>query len=170
MSNDSESIYEEAYAAHYEDADAEKAKRLYRAVIEKFPDSKEAGYARTQLQNLDSNPPQPDRSRNLTSTQSTSSGRRNSDSSPSAVASVKNAFPVLETISTLFKVLALVNALGCIAVGIYVGGAAILAGILLGAFSGVLCWAIAESILVLLAIEKNTRAAARAVESSEEQK
>ncbi|WP_224981301.1 heavy metal-binding domain-containing protein [Geomonas agri] len=53
MSETSQSLYKKAYDAHYKECDYGKALPSYNAVIEEFPDSAEATYARTQLENLE---------------------------------------------------------------------------------------------------------------------
>lgn len=45
-------LYKKAYDAHYEDGDLEEARVLYQQLVEGFAQSKEAGYARSQLEHL----------------------------------------------------------------------------------------------------------------------
>jgi hypothetical protein len=44
--------YASAYAAHYTGSKLLEALRLYRKVMEAHPDAQEAGYSRTQVQNI----------------------------------------------------------------------------------------------------------------------
>jgi hypothetical protein len=44
--------YAEAYAAHYTGRDLPVALQLYRKVMASHPDAQEAGYSRTQVQNI----------------------------------------------------------------------------------------------------------------------
>jgi hypothetical protein len=44
--------YATAYAAHYSDHDLPRALQLYLKVVSDHPDTKEAGYARLQAQNI----------------------------------------------------------------------------------------------------------------------
>ena len=55
----SEQLYQRAYSVHYDDRDFEAALSLYREVIATFPDSVEAGYSRSQIENIEKslNPP-----------------------------------------------------------------------------------------------------------------
>lgn len=48
-----QSLYQQAYTAHYSEFDCDKALDGYRRVISEFPNSAEAGYARTQITNLE---------------------------------------------------------------------------------------------------------------------
>lgn len=52
MAETSESLFKKAYDAHYKERNFEKASAGYNAVIEQFPDSPEASYARQQLEHL----------------------------------------------------------------------------------------------------------------------
>lgn len=54
ISETSQALYKRAYDAHYKESDYDKALLNYNLVIEHFPDSAEANYARTQLENLNS--------------------------------------------------------------------------------------------------------------------
>lgn len=49
----SRDLFQKAYDLHYKKYDLELAEAHYKLVIEKFPDSPEAGYAKTQLRNLE---------------------------------------------------------------------------------------------------------------------
>jgi uncharacterized protein YbjQ (UPF0145 family) len=53
LKRDPEALYREAYDAHYVEHDVSRAFAGYTALVEKYPDSREAGYARAQLQNLE---------------------------------------------------------------------------------------------------------------------
>lgn len=44
--------YDAAYAAHYENKDLREALELYRRILAAHPDTKEAGYSRSQIQNI----------------------------------------------------------------------------------------------------------------------
>jgi len=44
--------YAEAYAAHYTKKNMLDALKLYKNVIDAYPDTKEAEYSRTQIQNI----------------------------------------------------------------------------------------------------------------------
>lgn len=48
----SEELYEKAYGLHYKAKNFEEAYRTYKQILDMYPDSKEAGYAASQLQNL----------------------------------------------------------------------------------------------------------------------
>jgi uncharacterized protein YbjQ (UPF0145 family) len=48
-----EALYREAYDAHYTERDIARAFGGYTALLEQYPDSREAGYARMQLKNLE---------------------------------------------------------------------------------------------------------------------
>jgi uncharacterized protein YbjQ (UPF0145 family) len=48
-----EDIYQQAYRDHYTHSDSESARVAYQRVIQEYPKSAEAGYARTQLENLE---------------------------------------------------------------------------------------------------------------------
>ena len=48
----SEQLYKTAYDAHYKAKDIEKAQAGYEALLNEYPDSSEASYARTQLDNI----------------------------------------------------------------------------------------------------------------------
>jgi len=47
-----EALYRQAHALHWDERSLEPAEKIYEQVIEEYPDSKEAGYARTQLENI----------------------------------------------------------------------------------------------------------------------
>jgi tetratricopeptide (TPR) repeat protein len=49
----SDQLYQEAYAAHYSERMYEKALDIYQQIIELYPDSTEAGYAKTQIKNIE---------------------------------------------------------------------------------------------------------------------
>ena len=49
----SEELFQEAYAAHHKQEEFASARSLYEAIIATYPDSKEAQYARVQLENLE---------------------------------------------------------------------------------------------------------------------
>ena len=49
---ESQESYKQAYALHYKTGDTEKASTLYQEILAKFPNTKEASYARTQLENI----------------------------------------------------------------------------------------------------------------------
>lgn len=49
---DSKALYKEAYRLHYEERDLSGAYGFYQQVVEMHPDTPEATYARTQLENL----------------------------------------------------------------------------------------------------------------------
>lgn len=49
---DSAAMYRLAYDAHYNRSEFDEAERIYRQVLAEHPDSQEARYARTQLENL----------------------------------------------------------------------------------------------------------------------
>ena len=53
MPEPSESLYKTAYDAHYKECNYEKGLSGYNLAIEQFPDSAEARYAKTQLENLE---------------------------------------------------------------------------------------------------------------------
>lgn len=44
--------YAAAHAAHYETKDLREALELYRSILAAHPDSQEAGYSRSQIQNI----------------------------------------------------------------------------------------------------------------------
>jgi len=44
--------YAEAYAAHYTTKDLHEALKLYKAIMAEHPNTKEAEYSRTQIQNI----------------------------------------------------------------------------------------------------------------------
>ena len=44
--------YAAAYAAHYETKDLREALELYRGIVAAHPDTQEAGYSRSQIQNI----------------------------------------------------------------------------------------------------------------------
>ena len=44
--------YAAAYAAHYETKDLREAIELYRGIVAAHPDTQEAGYSRSQIQNI----------------------------------------------------------------------------------------------------------------------
>ena len=44
--------YAEAYRKHYSDKDLHAALQSYKEVVISYPDSKEAGYCRSQIQNI----------------------------------------------------------------------------------------------------------------------
>jgi hypothetical protein len=44
--------YAAAYAAHYETKDLREALELYRGILAAHPDTQEAGYSRSQIQNI----------------------------------------------------------------------------------------------------------------------
>jgi hypothetical protein len=44
--------YAEAYAAHYTTKDLHEALELYKAIMAEHPNTKEAEYSRTQIQNI----------------------------------------------------------------------------------------------------------------------
>lgn len=50
---ESSELYQAAYSLHYEKDDYDAAVAKYNEVIGQFPDSQEAGWAKTQLQNID---------------------------------------------------------------------------------------------------------------------
>lgn len=52
--NDAERWYDKAYTLHYKDRDLEGAYYYYRYIVQHFSDSKEARYARQQIENLKS--------------------------------------------------------------------------------------------------------------------
>ena len=52
--NDAERWYDKAYTLHYKDRDLEGAYYYYRYIVQYFSDSKEARYARQQIENLKS--------------------------------------------------------------------------------------------------------------------
>jgi hypothetical protein len=56
MNMDSKDLYNKAYNAHYDSGNIDEAGHLYRQVIDQFPKSEEAGYARTQLKNIATGP------------------------------------------------------------------------------------------------------------------
>ncbi len=49
---DSKSIYKNAYSIHYKEKNFDKALPLYQKIIEDFPNSAEAGYAKSQIDNV----------------------------------------------------------------------------------------------------------------------
>ncbi|WP_224962700.1 heavy metal-binding domain-containing protein [Geomonas subterranea] len=53
MPETSVSLYRSAYETHYKVKNFDEAAQAYRQLIELFPDSEEAGYARTQLENIE---------------------------------------------------------------------------------------------------------------------
>jgi rubrerythrin len=46
-------LYSKAHDIHYLDKNIDRAYWLYKQIIDDFPDSKEAGYAKTQIQNIE---------------------------------------------------------------------------------------------------------------------
>lgn len=50
--NTADGLYKEAYNKHYKSKQFLTAYNLYKEIIEKYPDSKEASYSKTQIQNL----------------------------------------------------------------------------------------------------------------------
>jgi uncharacterized protein YbjQ (UPF0145 family) len=52
IEHNSESYYKMAYGLHYDNKDYEPAFVLYEKILTDFPDSKEAGYAKTQIENI----------------------------------------------------------------------------------------------------------------------
>lgn len=50
---DSASLYKRAYGLHYDDGDFGAAQELYERLLAEFPNSGEAGYARSQLEHLE---------------------------------------------------------------------------------------------------------------------
>ena len=53
MNTNSQELYKEAYNFHYSFHDFSKAIELYKRVIEQFPESAEARYSRTQIENIE---------------------------------------------------------------------------------------------------------------------
>jgi uncharacterized protein YbjQ (UPF0145 family) len=53
VANEAELLYRAAYKAHYSERDTGKALAGYCEVVERHPDSPEASYARTQIENLE---------------------------------------------------------------------------------------------------------------------
>lgn len=48
-------LFKQAYDLHYKCSDAEAALNVYQKVISEYPSSPEAGYAQTQIQNIEKN-------------------------------------------------------------------------------------------------------------------
>lgn len=163
-----EKLYKRAYEMHYTDKDYEGAVALYREVIERFPNSKEAGYAASQIENIDGMSPEEIAAEQERKTQVEQDDgavhvpKRNA-------ASIESRFGALRVVSGAFKALAFINGIGGGIAALMVfssnNGAVLgLPMLLASAFSAVLCWALAEVVLVVLAIEENTRRAALASE------
>jgi hypothetical protein len=162
---EAEQTYQEAYHVHHTVEDLERAAKLYRLVIEQWPTSKQADFARTQIENIEEmskkqRPKVPSVSSRMGS--STETERR------STLPGVNQSqYPVLGTISLLFQILAGINVLGLALVGFWsmsLGsmGTVVGIGLLLWAvFSGLLCWAISELIHLGVDIERNTRISAQ---------
>jgi tetratricopeptide (TPR) repeat protein len=55
MENSSLELYETAYNLHYVEGNLSDACRIYKAIIDEFPDSNECGYAVIQLQKIQAN-------------------------------------------------------------------------------------------------------------------
>jgi tetratricopeptide (TPR) repeat protein len=49
---DSTTLYDKAHKLHYSDANYDEALILYEEIIEKYPDSADAKYAKTQIENI----------------------------------------------------------------------------------------------------------------------
>lgn len=56
MLKSAESLYTAAYAMHYKDRDFHQALALYYQLVDQYPSSKEADYARTQIANIEEDP------------------------------------------------------------------------------------------------------------------
>lgn len=56
MFNTPQSMYSAAYNTHYENHDLHQALLLYKRVVEEHPSSNEAGYAKTQILNIENDP------------------------------------------------------------------------------------------------------------------
>jgi outer membrane protein assembly factor BamD (BamD/ComL family) len=54
---DSPELYKLAYSLHYEKDEFDAAKEKYNELLEKFPNSQEAGWARTQIENINNMTP-----------------------------------------------------------------------------------------------------------------
>jgi len=52
LSRDADQYYATAYESHYTAKDIHKAFTLYEDIIATHPDTKEAGYSRSQIQNI----------------------------------------------------------------------------------------------------------------------
>jgi hypothetical protein len=134
--------------------------------------SKEAGYAATQIEKIEAMSPQEMAAEREREDQVEQDGgafhlpKRNAGS-------IESRFGALRAVSGAFKMLAFINAIGGGIAALMlsssrVGAMFVLPMLLATAFSVVLCWALAEVVLVVLAIEENTRRAALAAEGAED--
>jgi hypothetical protein len=172
QSTAAQKIYQRAYEMHYTEKDYEGAVSLYREVIERFPMAKEAGYAATQIENIDGMSPE-DMAAEREREDQKARDERAAPTPKRNVRKIESRFGALRTVSGALKVLAFINAIGGGIAALIAfssrGGAMIgLPMLLAAAFSVVLCWALAEVVLVVLAIEENTRRAALAAEGAED--
>jgi uncharacterized membrane protein len=153
---------------------------LYRQVLEKFPDSKQARYAETQVENIEEKP-ESVREREQADSVRADGGEAVDGASQAAPASrktggatepgdieVDSKFTALETISGFLKLVAVVNAISTLAafpIGQEAGAGAAVFVFVTCLISAAVCWTFAEVVLVLPAIEKNTRKVAKLLEN-----
>ncbi|KLU63311.1 hypothetical protein CEB3_c02910 [Peptococcaceae bacterium CEB3] len=143
-------LYNRAYDLQYVEENFEEALKTYNQIISEFPDSKEAGYAKSQISNLEGTIQKP-------KTMAVQEGGE-----PNYAAPLEERYPILRSIASLYKVLAvLVGILAVILIVMGMGGAPNV-GMIIESFIGgligvVILLAMSEGITVFLDIEENTR-------------
>ncbi len=159
----SDAMYQKAYELHHEAGDIAHAVELYREIQQRFPNSDAARRAATQLETIDEvSDAELERAYEDASSADTSRGAPPDDDLPGSTA--------LRFVSVLFKILAVFNMLAGFITGLVATsdpqmGISGFVALLAGAVSALFCWAIADSIRVLLTIAENSRRAVALLES-----
>jgi hypothetical protein len=157
MMDANETLFQKAYELHHERGDIEGAVALYREVVERFPSSEAASRAADQLAVIDEmSEEELDRAAALARDAVADAPLPDDDP----------GFGALRVLGVAFKILAIFNLVAGVVTALVATaepdiGISGLVAVLGGAFSALVCWALAEAIRALLTIEENTRRTAR---------
>lgn len=157
---DAKQLYDQAYKLHYMDEDPQEALALYNQIIEEFPNSQEAKNSKSQIEQA-----------KKMSNQQSKRKQIQTDSSSDYEQTLKEKYPALRFIASIYKFLAVfIVIVAIILIIIGMGGdqnVGLIAGALLGGFLGaVTMLAMAEGIKVFVDMEEDLRRIALKLENN----